>query len=104
MFGEPDRGAPHRALHGLPILFIVFNNGMWNAVRRSTLAIYPDGATAKSNKPPLIHLDELPAFEQICVAAGGYGERVEDPADLPVALAARHQDRHRGNAATSSST
>jgi acetolactate synthase-1/2/3 large subunit len=28
----------------------------------------------------------LPAFEQICTAAGGYGERVEDPAVLPAAL------------------
>ena len=29
----------------------------------------------------------LPAFEQVCAAAGGYGERVEDPAELPAALA-----------------
>ncbi len=28
----------------------------------------------------------LPAFEQVCAAAGGYGERVEDPAELPAAL------------------
>jgi acetolactate synthase-1/2/3 large subunit len=28
----------------------------------------------------------LPAFEQICAAAGGYGERVENPAELPAAL------------------
>jgi acetolactate synthase-1/2/3 large subunit len=28
----------------------------------------------------------LPAFEQICAAAGGYGERVEDPAELPAAI------------------
>jgi len=33
-----------------------------------------------------VDLDELPAFEQVCVAAGGYGERVEDPAVLPEAL------------------
>ena len=25
-------------------------------------------------------------FERVCVAAGGYGERVEDPAALPAAL------------------
>jgi acetolactate synthase-1/2/3 large subunit len=34
----------------------------------------------------LIGRDQLPAFEQVCTAAGGYGERVEDPAALPVAL------------------
>jgi thiamine pyrophosphate-dependent acetolactate synthase large subunit-like protein len=37
-------------------------------------------------QPLLIDLDELPAFEQVCAAAGGYGERVEDPAALPAAL------------------
>jgi len=40
------------------------------------------------NKPPLIDLDELPAFEQVCAAAGGYGERVEDPAALDRAVRA----------------
>jgi acetolactate synthase-1/2/3 large subunit len=31
-------------------------------------------------------LGKLPAFERICEAAGGYGERVDDPAVLPEAL------------------
>ena len=73
-------------MHELPILVVVFNNSMWSAVRRATLAMYPQGEAARSNKPPLIDLDELPAFEKVCVAAGGYGERVEDPAALPSAL------------------
>jgi hypothetical protein len=33
-----------------------------------------------------MRLYRLPAFEQICIAAGGYGKRVEDPAALPDAL------------------
>jgi acetolactate synthase-1/2/3 large subunit len=87
LFSNPVAAHYAARMHDLPILAIVFNNSMWNAVRRSTLTMYPDGATAKSNKPPLIHLDELPAFEQVCAAAGGCGERVEDPAELPRALA-----------------
>jgi acetolactate synthase I/II/III large subunit len=59
---------------------------MWGAVRRATLGMYGDGEAAKSNKPPFIDLDDLPAFETICEASGGYGERVEDPAELPAAL------------------
>ncbi len=46
------------------------------------VGMYRQGEAARSNKPPLIDLDELPAFEEVCAAAGGYGERVEDPAAL----------------------
>src|SRR4029077_13264644 len=53
---------------------------------RATLGMYPDGEAARSNKPPFIDLDDLPAFETICEAAGGYGERVEDPKELPAAM------------------
>ena len=77
----------HAAMtHKLPVLFVVINNAMWGAVRRATLGMYADGEAAKSNKPPFIDLDDLPAFETICEAAGGYGERVEDPRELPAAL------------------
>ena len=31
--------------------------------------MYPDGEAAKSNKPPFIDLDDLPAFETICAAS-----------------------------------
>jgi acetolactate synthase I/II/III large subunit len=87
MFSNP--AAVHHAamLHELPVLFIVMNNRMWGAVQRSTLAMYPDGMASKSNQPPFVHLRNLPAFEKFCEAAGGYGERVEDPAALPDALA-----------------
>ena len=86
MFSNP--AAVHHAstLHGLPVLFVVMNNAMWGAVDRSTRAMYPDGRAAKSNDPPFVQLKQLPAFERICEAAGGYGERVEDPAALPAAL------------------
>jgi acetolactate synthase-1/2/3 large subunit len=86
LFSNPLAGHHAARIHDLPILVVVFNNAMWNAVRRSTLTLYPEGGTARSNKPPLIHLDELPAFDEVCRASGGYGERVEDPAALPGAL------------------
>src|SRR5579864_2675838 len=80
--------AVHHAaqMHRLPTLTVVINNSMWGAVRRATLGMYPDGEAAKSNKPPFIDLDDLPAFETVSQAAGGYGERVEDPKELPGAL------------------
>jgi acetolactate synthase-1/2/3 large subunit len=86
MFCNPAAVHHASALHELPVLFVVMNNGMWGAVERSTLAMYPDGLAARSNEPPFVALRKLPAFEKICEAAGGYGERVEDPGALPGAL------------------
>ena len=86
LFGNPVALHHAAAVHDLPVLFVIMNNSMWGAVRRATSAMYPQGEAMRSNKPPLIDLDELPAFEQVCGAAGGYGERVEDPATLPAAL------------------
>jgi acetolactate synthase I/II/III large subunit len=59
---------------------------MWGAVQRSTLAMYPDGLASRTNAPTFVGLGKLPAFEKICEAAGGYGERVDDPSALPDAL------------------
>lgn len=86
LFANPVAVHHASTLHRLPVLFVVVNNAMWGAVRRATLGMYPQGEASRSNRPPFIDLDELPAFEQVCAAAGGYGERVEDPAELPAAL------------------
>jgi acetolactate synthase I/II/III large subunit len=86
LFSNPAAVHHAAALHNLPVLFIVMNNAMWNAVRHFTTAMYPDGRASKRNDSPFTRLDRLPAFEQICIAAGGYGERVDDPAALPDAI------------------
>src|ERR671925_132624 len=86
MFANPAAVHHASALHELPVLFVIMNNAMWGAVQRSTLAMYPGGLASKSNEPPFVGLAKLPAFEKLCEAAGGYGERVEDPASLPDAL------------------
>jgi acetolactate synthase-1/2/3 large subunit len=86
LFSNPVSVHHAAAMHALPVLFVVMNNSMWGAVRSSALAMYPDGFASRSNELPFTSLGPLPAFEQICMAAGGYGERVEDPATLPAAL------------------
>jgi len=69
----------------LPLLTIVFNNGIWNAVRRSTLYMYPDGSAASANVMPITGL-ESSNYAAIAQAHGAYAERVENGADLPAAL------------------
>jgi acetolactate synthase-1/2/3 large subunit len=71
---------------GLPVLTIVFNNGIWNAVRKSTQAVYPDGHAVRANRMPLTSLEPAPRYEMIVAASGGYGERMEEAAELPAAL------------------
>ena len=83
---------------GLPILTIVLNNGMWNAVHKTTRMVYPDGYASRSNEMPLTSLRPAPDYALIARASRGHGERVEHPDDLPAALAraldvVRHERR-----------
>ena len=71
----------------LPILTIVKNNAMWDAVRRSVVNSYPDEIGAKSNKVPLTSLEPSPDFAAVAKASRAHAERIEDGADLPAALA-----------------
>lgn len=71
----------------LPILTIVKNNGMWNAVRRSVVDAYPDGAAARSNQMPLTSLEPAPDYLKYGEASRAYAERVDHGRELPSALA-----------------
>ena len=70
----------------LPILVIVLNNGVWNAVRRAALALYPDGQASKMNVMPITSLHPSPEYTKIAEANGHWAERVETGTDLPAAL------------------
>lgn len=74
------------ALH-LPVLTVIKNNGMWNAVRRLTRAEYPGGAAARANRMPLVSLDPAPDYTMVAAASRAHVERVTRGADLPDALA-----------------
>ncbi|CAB1078751.1 hypothetical protein D1AOALGA4SA_6483 [Olavius algarvensis Delta 1 endosymbiont] len=87
MFGVPVSAHWVARAYHLPVLFIVFNNSRWNASQQSTLSFVPNGWAAKTDSMPLCDLNPSVEFDQICRAAGGYGEKVERPEDLPQALA-----------------
>ena len=72
--------------YGLPVLIVVFNNGVWHAVERATLAMYPDGDAAKSNAMPFTQLAPAPDYAALSRAHGCFGEKVEDGAALPGAI------------------
>jgi len=86
MFGAPTAAHWVARRLQLPVLFIVWNNARWNAVASATRGLYPDGWTAHLNSYPFSDLSPSLDWELVCQAAGGYGERVEDPAEVPAAL------------------
>lgn len=87
MFANPVACHQIAEALNLPILTIVKNNAMWNAVRRSVLRGYPDGAAARMNEVPLTSLDPHPDFAMIARASRAHAERIDRAEDLSAALA-----------------
>jgi acetolactate synthase-1/2/3 large subunit len=70
----------------LPVLWIVFNNQRWQAVRGATLGLNPDGYAANSERAPLTYFSVEQHYEKLVEVSGGHGERVTEPQQLLPAL------------------
>jgi len=87
IFGAPTAAHFVSRAYNLPALFVIFNNRTWNAVKRAVQSHARDGWAVKTDSMPLTALEPAPDYEMVCRASGGHGERVEDPAQFPDALA-----------------
>ncbi|HVY15271.1 MAG TPA: thiamine pyrophosphate-requiring protein [Rhodopila sp.] len=85
MFANPTACHATAQAQNLPTLTVIYNNALYNAVRRATLDMYAHGAAAEADGRFMAELP-TPAFEKLMAAHDGYGERVDRPADLPAAL------------------
>ena len=99
MFANPVACHQIAEAMALPILIVIKNNGMWNAVRRAVVNAYPGGKAVTANVMPLVSLEPSPDFQLIARASRGFAERVENAEDLPAALARalaaiRNEKRH----------
>lgn len=83
----------------IPILVIITNNSMWYAVEQSTVDIFPDGATASSDDPPLTKFGESPDYAMIAQACGAHGETVNAPGKLAKAIERGLECNRNGQAA-----
>ncbi len=86
VFGVPTATHFMSRACDLPVLFVIYNNGSWQRSREAAFRYAPDGWAARAENVPLCELEPSPRFELICEASGGYGERVEEPGELPAAL------------------
>jgi acetolactate synthase-1/2/3 large subunit len=82
LFAAPTSAHFTSRAHNLPFLTIIFNNGIWEAVKAANLGVHPQGWAASTKHFPLTELSPSPRFEEIIKAFDGYGERVEDPAEF----------------------
>jgi acetolactate synthase-1/2/3 large subunit len=86
MFANPVACHQVAEAMALPILTVVFNNSVWNAVRRATLALYPDGHSSRANLMPITSLAPTPDFVAVARASRAWAERVEHGDALPDAI------------------
>jgi acetolactate synthase-1/2/3 large subunit len=86
MFGNPISVHYVGAEQELPVLTVIFNNQRWQAVRRATVDVNPNGYAAKSAKQPITFLDSISNYQKAVEVADGYGEKVTDPKEVMPAL------------------
>jgi acetolactate synthase-1/2/3 large subunit len=86
MFGNPTPAHYVSRAEGLPFLTVILNNSMWAAVRRATLAVYPQSVTKERGRAVFTSLEPSPAYEKVVEASDGLGACVERAEDIPAAL------------------
>ena len=70
---------------GLPILIVVVNNTGYLAMVKDQHRYYPDGTSAQNDIYYGHPITDL-AYEELVAPFGGFGKRVETPAELPGTL------------------
>ena len=86
VFANPAACHHAGASLGLGLVTVIADNRVWNAVRRSTIAVYPEGHAAARSTMPLSSLDPAPDYPKLVEAYGGLGRHVEHPDELAPAL------------------
>ena len=84
-FGNPSSVYAVSKQYKLPIFTVLFDNSGWSAVKEATLRVYPEGEAKATNEFNALLAPDV-EFAKICEAAGGYGERVADPGEVPAAI------------------
>jgi acetolactate synthase-1/2/3 large subunit len=72
--------------HDLPFLTIMFNNHGYMSQKTGVPKYYPEGHAVKTNNYSGLHIAPGPEYSKIIEAFGGYGERVDDPAEVRGAI------------------
>jgi acetolactate synthase-1/2/3 large subunit len=72
--------------HGLAILVVLFNNSGYLSQKRDVSNYYPQGTAAKAGRVIGTPIAPGVNYAKLAEAYGGYGEKVEKPADVAAAI------------------
>jgi acetolactate synthase I/II/III large subunit len=86
VFGSPVAALWAAQQAQAPFLTIVLNNGGYNASKMPVLGLFPDGASSRGDSFPGVRFPTPPDYAALARSCHAYGERVEDPAELPAAI------------------
>ncbi len=97
-FGNPSSVFAIAQQYKLPIFSIVMDNSGWNAVKQSTLRVFPEGEATSSHEFEA-ELAPKVAFSKVGEAFGAYAEELSDPAQVAAAIARCVKEVRGGRAA-----
>ena len=102
--GTFNYNPPHATLgfcqeYGLPILTIIVNNGLYRSMKMGVEMLYPKGSADKVNTYFGSAIAPRVEYARMADMVGGYGETVEDPAQIAPALGRAFKAMKKGQAA-----
>ncbi len=72
--------------HGLPLMVVLFNNSGYRSQKNDVSNYYPKGEAVRAGKVIGTSITPAPDYALLARAYGGYGERVDKPAEVRNAL------------------
>ena len=99
IYGCPTSSLWAADVHDAPFLTIVYNNQIHNAPKASLKGAYPDGYALRSGNLMGMELSPSVEFATLAESCRAYGEKVEDPVELPAALERALERVRNGQAA-----
>src|SRR5579859_3452925 len=86
VFGSPVAALWAAQQAAAPFLTVIMDNGGYNASKMPVLGLFPDGASRRANAFPGVRFNTPPDYAALARSCHAYGERVDDPAELPQAI------------------
>ncbi|MDE3111751.1 MAG: thiamine pyrophosphate-requiring protein [Chloroflexota bacterium] len=86
LFGSPVPALAMAAANAAPFLAVVLDNSGYRASQRPVQQLFPAGASVRANAYPAVRFEMAPDHAALARSCHAFGERVEDPAELPAAI------------------